>query len=128
MMNGAEIPSAGIPADGRSLQRLQFERALNVRTGAARPPNETLAYAAQSAGADLLFVLPGLRGSAPTAVVRLVDDGVDHFLEVVTTPSGFVVSDEAAMDPTLLRLARASVDVLQRMSADRSIREFLAAA
>ena len=63
-----------------------------------------------------------------TAVIRLVDDGVDHFLQVGTADAGFAVSDEAAMDQTLLGLARASVDVLQRMSADRSIREFLAAA
>jgi hypothetical protein len=119
---------AVISAEGRSLQRLQFELALDMSASDARPPHETLAHAAQAAGADLLFVLPAPRGNGMTAVIRLVDDGVDHFLQVGTADAGFAVSDEAAMDQTLLGLARASVDVLQRMSADRSIREFLAAA
>jgi hypothetical protein len=129
MMNSAENPDGrGIRADGRGLQRLQFELALDMSSTDGRPPKETLAHAAQSAGADLLFVLPARRGKGVTAVIRLVDEGVDHFLEVGSVESGFAISDEAAMDQTLLGLARASVDVLQRMSADRSIREFLAAA
>jgi hypothetical protein len=129
MMNSAENPDGtGIQANGRGLQRLQFELALDMSATDGRPPKETLAHAAQSSGADLLFVLPARRGKGVTAVIRLVDDGVDHFLQVGSKESGFAISDEAAMDQTLLGLARASVDVLQRMSADRSIREFLAAA
>jgi hypothetical protein len=127
-MMASDSNGPGIPAGVRSLQRLQFELALDMSASDARPPKETLAHAAQSAGADLLFVLPAPRGNGMTAVIRLVDDGVDHFLQVGTADAGFAVSDEAAMDQTLLGLARASVDVLQRMSADRSIREFLAAA
>jgi hypothetical protein len=129
MMNSAENPDgAGIQADGRGLQRLQFELALDMSATDGRPPKETLAHAAQSAGADLLFVLPAPRGKGMTAVIRLVDEGVDHFLQVGSGESGFAIFDEADMDRTLLGLARASVDVFQRMSADRSIREFLAAA
>jgi hypothetical protein len=115
-------------SDGRGLQRLHFELALEMSAVDERPPKETLAHAAQSAGADLLFVLPAPRGNGVTAVIRLVDEGTDYFLQVGSVDSGFAVSDEAAMDQTLLGLARASVDVLQRMSADRSIREPLAAA
>jgi hypothetical protein len=129
MMNPADNTNGtGIHADGRGLQRLQFELALDMSATDGRPPRETLAHAAQSAGADLLFVLPAPRGNGMTAVIRLVDEGVDHFLQVGSAESGFAISDEAAMDQTLLGLARASVDVLQRMSADRGIREPLAAA
>ena len=120
--------SATVSVDGRSLQRLQFELALDMSATDGRPPKETLAHAAQSAGADLLFVLPAPRGKGMTAVIRLVDEGVDHFLQVGSGESGFAIFDETDMDRTLLGLARASVDVLQRMSSDRSIREYLAAA
>jgi hypothetical protein len=128
-MNPSEKPNGPVVlSDARGLQRLHFELALEMSAVDERPPRETLAHAAQSAGADLLFVLPAPRGDGLTAVIRLVDEGVDHFLQVGSAESGFAVSDEAAMDQTLLGLARASVDVLQRMSADRSIREPLAAA
>ena len=129
MMNSAENANGtGTQGGGRSLQRLQFELALDMSATDGRPPKETLAHAAQSAGADLLFVLPAPRGKGMTAVIRLVDEGADHFLQVASGESGFAIFDETDMDRTLLGLARASVDVLQRMSSDRSIREYLAAA
>ena len=55
-------------------------------------------------------------------------EGSDCFLQVKTADNGFAVLDEAEMDQALLRLARASVDVFQRLSADSVIREQLVAA
>lgn len=128
-MNPSEKPNGtALHGDGHGLQRLQFELALDMSATDGRPPTETLAHAAQSAGVELLFVLPSPNGKDVTAIVRLVDEGIDYFLQVGSTPAGFAVEDEADMDKTLLGLARASVDVLQRMSSDHNIREQLAAA
>ena len=111
----------------RGMQRLQFELALDLSIPGDRSVLETLTHAAETAGADLVFVLPTSNGRGTTAVIRLTDEGSDSFLQVRTADGGFAVSDEAQMDRTLLQLARASVDVLQRMSSDSAIREPLAA-
>jgi hypothetical protein len=87
-----------------------------------------LASAAETAGVDLLFVLPAASAHEMTGVVRVSDEGNDSFLQVKTADGGFAVLDEAEMEGTVLRLARASVEVFQRMSADKAIREPLAAA
>ena len=112
----------------RGLRRLQFELALDLSIPGGRPVREVLARAAETACVDLLLVLPMPNGQGVTAVVRLTEEGSDVFLQVKTVDGGFAVIDEAEMDRALLGLARASVDVLQRMSADRAIREPLAAA
>ncbi len=127
MMDSHEKPAreAATGVSGRGLQRLQFELALHLSV-VGRPVAEALARAAETAGADLVFVLPAPNGEGMMGVVRLNDEGSDFFLQVGTEKAGFPVSEEAEMDKTLLGLARASVDVLQRMSADRNIRGPLA--
>jgi len=118
------LASAG---DGPGLQRLQFELALDMSATDQRPPVDTLTQAAETAGAEVVFVLPTPRGKGITAVVRLVDEGRDYFLQVRSAEQGFAVADEAEMSETLLGLARASVDVMQRLSADGGFQESRAA-
>jgi len=130
MMDARE--SQGTAAEGgatsRSLQRLQFELALDLSATGSRPARETLARAAEASGADLLCMLPMPDGKGVTAVVRLSDEGSDIFLQVGAAENGFAIRSEAEMDKTLLQLARASVEVLQRLGADRTLRAQLAAA
>ncbi len=71
-------------AGNQSLLRLQLEMALESRNGAERPVAETIAEAAEAAGADLIFVLPRPDGSGSTAVVRVTEEGLESFLEVGT--------------------------------------------
>lgn len=121
--------SAGPAAEevnGRSMQRLQFELALDLGS-LGRLPAETVREAAASVGADLLFMLPVPSGKGVTAVVRLLEDGRHSFLQITNTGDGFRTADETQMDAALLALARASVDVFQRLSTDSTIREPLAA-
>jgi hypothetical protein len=92
-----------------------------------RPPAETLNYAALSAGAEVVFLLPDLGGNNINAVVRLADDERDCFLQVRSADSGFAVIDETEMEATLIGLARALVDVMRRLSADGGFRESRAA-
>jgi hypothetical protein len=110
-----------------SLQRLQFELALDMSAADSRPPTETLNYAAQSAGAEVVFVLPTAGASGVNAVVRLVDDERDCFLQVRSTDTGLAVIDESEMEPTLIGLARALVDVMRRLATDGGFRESRAA-
>lgn len=110
-----------------SLQRLQFELALDMSAADNRPPAETLNYAALSAGAEVVFLLPDLGGNNINAVVRLADDERDCFLQVRSADSGFAVIDETEMEATLIGLARALVDVMRRLSADGGFRESRAA-
>jgi hypothetical protein len=124
--NGADQATAD--ADGRKLRRLQFELALELGDTGALPLAETLRQAADDAGGDLLFVLPAPDGDGMAAVVRLSDDGKDCFLGIRTADVGFAISDEAEIDADLLGFARASVDVLERLKADRTVLEPLAAA
>jgi hypothetical protein len=93
----------------------------------SRPPTETLNYAAQSAGAEVVFVLPTAGASGVNAVVRLVDDERDCFLQVRSTDTGLAVIDESEMEPTLIGLARALVDVMRRLATDGGFRESRAA-
>jgi hypothetical protein len=121
------VRAAANGGNGPGMQRLQFELALDLSVPGVRPVKETLAHAAETAGVDLLFVLPTANGKGTTAVVRMVEEGSDAFLQVRTADDGFAVSDEKQMDKALLQLARTSLDVLRRMSADSAIREPLAA-
>jgi hypothetical protein len=122
MMDPQEKPAAANGNGSRGLRRLQFELALDLSLPAGRPIQETLAQAAQTAGVDLLFVLPAPNGQGVTGVVRISEEGRDTFLQVRPADGGFSVADEETMDQTLLRLARASLDIFQRMSADRVLR------
>jgi hypothetical protein len=107
------------------MRRLQFELALDLG-GGGRPLADSLKDAAASVGADVLFVLPGSSGAAATGVVRLKHEGRNHFLQVVASGTGVSVLEEPQMDQAVLGLARASVDLFERMSADAAIREPLA--
>jgi len=111
----------------RSLQRLQFELALDLSIPAG-PIEQTVSQAAETAGVELLFALPGVNGKGATVVVRLSDDGRDSFLQVRGADGGFIVFDEHEMDQILLRLARAQVDVLRRLATDMAAREHIEAA
>jgi hypothetical protein len=129
MMNSHRKPDGFIAssATAQSLQRLQLEMAIEARNTGARSLPELLADAAEAAGADLLFVLPATDGKGESAVVRLSEDGIDSFLQVTVTGSTFAVSEQTEMDQILLRLARASVDVLGRLADHGSISEPFAA-
>jgi hypothetical protein len=111
----------------RSLQRLQFELALDLSIPAG-PVEQIVSQAAESAGVELLLALPAVQGKAATAVVRLSEEGRDSFLQVRTADGGFIVCDEEEMDQLLLRLARAQVDVLRRLAADMAEKEHIEAA
>ncbi len=129
MTNPNQNPAAlANDADGNNTQRLQFELALDVATSGRRPSANALHEAAAAVGADVVFVLPAPSGEGVTAVVRLNAGGNRQFLQVTTAGVGFVVADEAEIEEHILGLARASVDVLERMSTDRAIREPLSAA
>lgn len=119
-------PSPSAEMNGRSMQRLQLELALDLGA-AGRPPAEVVREAALSAGADLLFVLPAASGNGVTAVLRLREDGRHAFLQVASSGDRFETAEEAKIDANLLRLARASVDVFERLSRDSAIRAPLAA-
>lgn len=129
MINSSEklSPASQNGVTARGLRRLQFELALDLSLPGGRPVEETLASAAETAGVDLLFVLPAANGHEMTGVVRVSEEGNNSFLQVKTAAEGFAVLDEAEMDKAVLGLARTSLDVLQRMSADKAIREPLAA-
>ncbi len=119
-------PTGESPASGQAMRRLQFELALDVGVG-GRQPADSVKEAAGAAGVDLLLVLPVPSGNGVSAVVRLKDDDKSSFLQVISSGQGFTVLEEPQMDAALLSLARASVDVFERMSADAAIRRRLAA-
>lgn len=124
---------AGTGSDGGFvLPRLEFEMALEV----AGPDDENWAAivrdAAESAGGDLLFILPCAKdpttedGSAPVApvdhaMVRLVEKGKSRLLLVRAGAAGFHLVEEDTIDAGLVRFARASIDVLERLGSDKRI-------
>jgi len=127
MIDPIEKPPNLALQKANSLQRLQFELALDMSAADNRPPVETLKHAADTAGAEIVFILPAPRGKGITAMVRLIDEDRDTFLQVRSAEFGFAVTDEAETDQLLLGLARASVDVMRRLSGDGSFQESLAA-
>jgi hypothetical protein len=116
-----------IPARRLSAVRLDLELALDAASAGRRLTAEALREAAGSAGADVVFALPGSDGTGVVAVLRLHDEGRAVLLRVASTVRGYSIADETEMEPHLLDLARASIDVLERMGGDRAIREPLAA-
>jgi hypothetical protein len=125
MSNAHANAAAAAPPAG--MRRLELELALDAATAGRRLTGQALREAADSAGADLLFALPGPRGEGVTAALRLRQDGVPALVQVVSTEAGYLLVAEGDMDPGLLGLAQASADVLERMSADSAIRTHLAA-
>jgi hypothetical protein len=123
MTNATLSPAAA----RRNARRLDLELALDAASAGRRLTAEALREAADSAGADVVFALPGPDGTGVVAALRLVDDGRALLLRVASTVRGYSIADETEMEPHLLSLARASVEVLERMGTDRSIRKRLAA-
>lgn len=111
----------GPRTSGSGLKRLEFEMALEISDTGGRPLAETVKQAAQAAGGDLLFVLPAPDGDGVTAIVRLLEDGENHFIQVRTAEQGLAIRDEGEIAPELLGFARASIDVLERLRADRNV-------
>ncbi len=141
----AKTHAAGTAAnDAFLLPRLEFEMALEVagtgdkgwgdknwgdeRWGDERW-TEIVRDAAEAVGGDLLFVLPYAEdsgspaNSAPInhAMVRLVEDGKSRLLLVRAGAAGFHLVEEDAIDAGLVRFAYASIEVLERLGADKRI-------
>ncbi|HWT30567.1 MAG TPA: hypothetical protein VN240_06010 [Propylenella sp.] len=106
--------------DALTPARLEFELALEIGD-AERPLGEIAKQAAESAGGDLLFALPGPDGSDDTAVVRFPEGGGSRFVQVRRTDDGYLLAEDSAMDAPLLGFARASLDVLERLRADERV-------
>lgn len=107
--------------DGARLKRLEFEMALELGDASGRPFAESLQKAADAAGGEVLFMLPTADGAGATGILRLMDNGSSRFVQVRTGEAGPVISEEADIDVALLGFARASIDVLERLRADRSV-------
>ena len=134
--NGAISADAGKAANnnGVVLPRMEFEMALEF--GGPHQENWTgiVRDAAEVAGGDLLFVLPYAEapcakdsGSSPDvtridhAMVRLVEDGENRLILVRAGAAGFHLVEEDAIDSGLVRFARASIDVLERLGSDNRV-------
>ena len=121
---------ASAPAEKQTLARLEFEMALEMSEAGDRSWTDLVRQAAQATGGDLLFVLPAADeagGTAEAAMVRLVEENGDRFLQVRPADTGFKFRDEAEIDPDLLGFARTSIDVLERLRADQRVLEPLSA-
>jgi deferrochelatase/peroxidase EfeB len=102
-------------SEHHSLARLEFEMALEIAESDSASPTEALRKAAQSAGGDLVIVLPAPSGEGVTAVVRLREGGHSLFVQVRSAEKGFAVSGESEMDPDMLGFARTSIDLLEQI-------------
>ncbi len=134
--NGVISAGVGKAANnnGVILPRMEFEMALEIVAPDEKNWTAVVRDAAESAGGDLLFVLPhaetangedgGSKAEAdPTdhAMVRLVEDGESRLLLVRAGAAGFHLVEEEAIEPGLVRFARASIDVLERLSSDNRV-------
>lgn len=121
-------------SDGFVLPRLEFEMALEIGGPNEQDWTGIVRDAAEAAGGDLLFVLPygqvrHAKGSARSAdagpvehaMVRLIEDGESRLLLVRAGAAGFHLVEEEAIEPGLVRFARASIDVLERLGADNRV-------
>ena len=115
--------TSGPPAgdDGRRLKRLEFEMALEFGDAGGLPFPEILQKAAEIAGGEILFVLPATAEKGATGLIRVMENGQSRFIQVRAVDTGFVISENAEIDADLLGFARASIDVLERLRADRSV-------
>ena len=129
MMNSQAKRVAGpaVEDDAHRLQRLEFEMALEIGEAGGRSFYESLQSAADVAGGEILFVLPAAGGKGATGLLRLMRDGKGRFVQVRTGDAGFTILEDEAIDAGLLGFARASIDVLERLRADRAVIAPLAA-
>jgi hypothetical protein len=110
----------GPAKDALTPARLEFELALE--TGDPdRPLAEIARQAAEGAGGDLLLVLPGLDDRGDTAVVRFAENDGSRFVQVRKCEEGYVLSEDSEIEAPLLGLARASLDVMERLRADERV-------
>ena len=120
--------------NGVALPRLEFEMALEIVGPNEESWTAIIRDAAEAAGGDLLFVLPYAEtpcakdGGSPAdanpiehAMVRLVEDGESRLLLVRAGAAGFHLVEEDAIEGGLVRFARASIDVLQRLGSDKRV-------
>jgi hypothetical protein len=121
MMN-VRAKAAAPATAGRSLKRLEFEMALEIGDHIDRPPAEAIHLAAQAAGWELVIVLPTPEGHGTSAIVRLAEGNRNRFLQVEADDEGYAFFEESEIDPELLGFARSSIDVLERLRADRAVR------
>ena len=134
--NGAILAGAGKAANnhGFDLPRLEFEMALEMAGPNGENWTAIVGDAAEAAGGDLLFVLPYAEAAhagdgnssaegTPTdhAMVRLVENGESRLLLVRAGAAGFHLVEEEAIEDGLVRFARASIDVLERLGADKRV-------
>jgi len=121
----ADLAAANLAAEGgaRKLMRLHFELALEVGIAGKRPLRETLRNAVDAAGCDVVVELPTGDARGLVLIIRQREDGRDGFLQVRAAETGFDIADEDEIDPDLLSLARASIDVLERLKADGNVPE-----
>jgi hypothetical protein len=139
--NGAISNGLGKAANenGVVLPRMEFEMALEIAGPDEKNWTAIVRDAAEGAGGDLLFVLPyadppgaeaanaedgGSSGDASPvehAMVRLLEDGESRLLLVRAGAAGFHLVEEDAIDAGLVRFARASIDVLERLGSDNRI-------
>jgi hypothetical protein len=98
--------------------RIQQELARGLAKDGADKLAEKIAKAAEAVRADLLFMLPTPSGEGMSAVLRIAGAN-DRFIQILTTESDVTILEGDDIDPSFLRLARASVDVLERIGADR---------
>jgi hypothetical protein len=76
---------------------------------------------------DVPSALPKADGEGQRAVVRVIDAAGERFLQIDVAESGVTVSETGAIDPCVLKLAQASVEVFRRIDADDALRKPLAA-
>ena len=129
--NDAISANAGKAANnnGVVLPRLEFEMALELVGPDEKDWTAIVRDAAETAGGDLLFVLPYAENDGASAdatpdehaMVRLVEDGESRLLLVRIDTAGFHLFEEAAIDAGLVRFARASIDVLERLGSDNRV-------
>lgn len=128
MLNVLKKPAAETPnGSGRGMQLLQFELALDLAGLGEKRLAETLSHAAETVGADLVFMLPAADGNGERGIVRLNDDANSSFIQVEAQDTGFAILDETQIAEPVLALARATVDVFGRIQADAALRETMAA-
>ncbi len=129
MMNSRAKPGGGGSAiESARLKRLELELAVELGVGAGKSFSDAVQQAADSVGADLLFVLPGADGAGHAALLRLTEDGANRILQVRKSGSGFAVTEDQHIDAAVLGFARATIDVLERLRDDQQVLAPLASA
>ena len=123
----SQAPSAESGRAAARAARKQIEKALKSSDASQSHP-ERLHEAAAAAGADIVLMLPGADGDGITAVLRAKHSGGDSFLEVTSKGATFKVAEEPTIGEDILGFARASVEVLEYLQADKAIVAPLAAA